>query len=124
MRSLKCVISVSGFVPLQCLQFEIDADIKSGVQCDCSLCTRKNAVMLRLPKDKFRLLNDENALSLHAWNTRAAKRYFCKQCAIYTHHQPRTRADMIGVNLGCIDDIDVTELPLERLPGSQLSGGR
>lgn len=106
------------------VQFEIDADVASGVQCDCSLCKRKNAVMLRVHKDKFRLLTGEDALSLYEWNTHAAKHYFCKHCGIYTHHQPRTRADMIGVNLGCIDDIDASKLPVERLPGSQLSGER
>jgi len=31
---------------------------------------------------------------------------------------------MIGINLGCIDDVDAGKLPVERLQGSQLSGGR
>jgi hypothetical protein len=31
---------------------------------------------------------------------------------------------MIGVNVGCIDDIDASKMPVERLSGSQLSGGR
>ncbi len=106
------------------VQFEVDADIASGVQCDCSFCKRRNAIMLRVPMDNFRLLKGEDALSLYQWNTRAAKHYFCRHCGIYTHHQPRTRADMIGVNLGCIDDLDAATLPVERLQGSQLSGGR
>jgi hypothetical protein len=75
-------------------------------------------------KENFRLVKGEEALSLYQWNTRAAKHYFCKHCGIYTHHQPRTRADMIGVNLGCIDDLDTSKLPVERVSGSQLSGGR
>jgi len=106
------------------VQFEVEADISSGVQCDCSLCKRKNALMLRVPKENFRLLKGEDALGLYEWNTRAAKHYFCKNCGIYTHHQPRTRADMIGVNLGCIDEIDTRKLPVERVEGSKLSGGR
>src|SRR5438105_10739621 len=106
------------------VQFELDADITYGVQCDCSICKRKNAIMLRLPADKFRLIRGEEALSLYQWNTRAAKHYFCKHCGIYTHHQPRTRADMVGVNLGCIDDVDAGKLPVERLEGSKLSGSR
>jgi hypothetical protein len=106
------------------VQFEVEADIASGVQCDCSLCKRKNAVMLRVPKQNFRLLKGEDALGLYEWNTRAAKHYFCKHCGIYTHHQPRTRADMVAVNLGCIDTLDASKLAVERLEGSKLSGGR
>lgn len=106
------------------VQFEVEADIVSGAQCDCSLCKRKNAVMLRIPKENFRLLKGEDALSLYQWNTHVAKHYFCKKCGIYTHQQPRTRADMIGVNLGCLDGIDAGKLPVERVEGSKLSGGR
>ena len=106
------------------VQFEFDAEITSGIQCDCSLCKRRNAVMLRIPKENFHLLKGAEALSLYEWNTRMAKHYFCRHCGIYTHHQPRTRADMIGVNLGCVDDLDASKLPVERIQGSQLSGGR
>ena len=106
------------------VQFEIEGDITSGVQCDCSICRRKNAIMFRVPKEKFHLLKGEQALSVYEWNTRAAKHYFCKHCGIYTHHQPRTRADLVGVNLGCIENIDTTRLPVERLEGSKLSGSR
>ena len=104
--------------------FEVDGDLSSGVQCDCSLCKRKNAIMLRIPAEKFRLLKGEDALTLYQWNTRVAKHYFCKHCGIYTHHQPRSRPDMIGVNMGCIDALDAAALPVERLQGSKLSGGR
>jgi hypothetical protein len=106
------------------VEFEVEGDVVSGVQCDCSLCKRKNAIMLRIPAEKFRLLKGEDALSLYQWNTRVAKHYFCKHCGIYTHHQPRTRPDMIGVNIGCIDDVDTGVLPVERVQGSKLSGGR
>jgi len=106
------------------VEFEVDGDLASGVQCDCSLCKRKNAIMFRGPADKFRLIKGEDALSLYQWNTHVAKHYFCKHCGIYTHHRPRTRPDMIAVNMGCIDEVDARALPVERLEGSKLSGGR
>ena len=80
--------------------------------------------MLRVPVEKFRLTKGEDALSVYQWNARVAKHYFCKHCGIYTHHQPRTRPDMIGINMGCIDDVDMRALIVERVEGSKLSGGR
>jgi hypothetical protein len=106
------------------VQFEIDADLDAGLICDCSLCRRKNAIMLRVPKEKFRLLKGEGDLTTYQWNTRIAKHYFCKHCGIYTHHQPRTVPDMMGINLGCIDEIDARALPIKVGEGSKLSGGR
>jgi hypothetical protein len=101
---------------------EFDADIDSAVQCDCSMCKRRNAVMLRLPQEKFRLLKGADALTLYQWNTRVAKHYFCKHCGIYTHHQTRTRPDLFGVNLGCVDAMDARALRIDRAEGSKLSG--
>jgi CRISPR-associated protein Cas8b1/Cst1 subtype I-B len=102
--------------------FEFDADIESGVQCDCSMCKRRNAVMLRLPQEKFRLLKGADALSLYQWNTRVAKHYFCKHCGIYTHHQMRSRPELFGVNLGCVDDVDTRKVLVTWAEGSKLSG--
>jgi hypothetical protein len=106
------------------VEFEIDGELNSGLICDCSLCKRKNAIMYRMPKEQFRLTKGENELTTYQWNTKIAKHYFCRHCGIYTHHQPRTRPDLMGVNLGCIDTIDARALPVEKAEGSRLSGGR
>jgi hypothetical protein len=106
------------------VEFEVEGDLSAGILCDCSLCRRKNAIMYRMPKEQFRLLRGEDALTLYEWNTKIAKHYFCKHCGIYTHHQPRTKPDWIGVNMGCIEDIDARALPIEIAKGSTLSGGR
>ncbi len=106
------------------VEFEIDADLSTGIQCDCSLCKRKNAIMHRAPAKKFRLTKGEDALTMYQWNTRVAKHYFCKHCGIYTHHQPRTRPDLIGVNMGCIDNIAIGTVKIDRVEGAKLSGGR
>jgi hypothetical protein len=106
------------------VEFAFEGDIDGGFICDCSLCRRKNAIMFRVPKEQFRLLKGEGDLDLYQWNTKIAKHYFCKHCGIYTHHQPRTVPDMIGINLGCVDDVDARALPIKKAEGSKLSGGR
>ena len=106
------------------VQFEIETDLTSGLQCDCSICKRKNIIMHRVPQAQFRLVKGREALTLYQWNTRAAQHYFCKYCGIYTHHQPRTRPEMIAVNVGCIDEVNTRQLPIEFFEGSKLSGGR
>jgi hypothetical protein len=102
--------------------FEIEAELSSGIVCDCSLCKRKNAIMISIPKENFTLVKGADALTLYRWNTGVARHYFCKHCGIYTHHQRRTRPELMGVNAGCIDGIDARALPVEKVEGAKLSG--
>ena len=106
------------------VEFEVETDLTTGVQCNCSLCKRKNAIMHRVPEEQFRVSKGSDALTLYQWNTRVAEHYFCKHCGIYTHHRPRTRPDSIAVNVGCIDDVNARAREITFVEGSKLSGGR
>ena len=59
-----------------------------------------------LPKDALISISGEENLSTYQFGTNIAKHYFCKNCGIYTHHQRKSDPNGIGVNIGCIDDID------------------
>ncbi|MCF4098253.1 GFA family protein [Maritalea mediterranea] len=105
------------------VKFEIESDLKSALKCDCSLCRKKNAVMVGVHKTQFKLLAGEEFLSLYQWNMKIAKHYFCKVCGIYTFHTRRTKPDEYGVNFYCLDNADVTaeELEIVQVTGSKLS---
>jgi hypothetical protein len=79
-------------------------------KCNCSLCSRKSATMISVPKESLRVVKGEGQLSLYQWNTRVAKHYFCRICGIYTHHQRRMDPGQIGFNAACLDGIDVMAL--------------
>lgn len=84
-------------------------------RCDCSLCIRKSAVMLTIPLADLTVVKGADALSLYSFNTHTAKHYFCKHCGIYTHHQRRSNPEQYGVNLGCVEGIDLKFL-FENVP--------
>ena len=84
----------------------LETDLKIVKQCNCSICKRKNAKMNILPKDAIISISGEENLSTYQFGTNIAKHYFCKNCGIYTHHQRKSDPNGIGVNIGCIDDID------------------
>jgi hypothetical protein len=46
------------------VQFEIETDLTSALQCDCSLCKRKNAIIHRVPKEQFRLTKGKDDLTI------------------------------------------------------------
>ena len=92
------------------VQFEIDTVLDNAGTCNCSICRRRNAVMHRVPADRFRLITGSDSLALYEFNTKTAKHYFCRTCGIYPYHRPRVAPDEFTVNVYCLEDVDAEEI--------------
>lgn len=111
----------SGSCHCGAVKFEAKADLDNAIKCNCSLCRKKNATMVRIPSENFKLIEGEDQLGLYQWNTKVAKHYFCKNCGIYTFHRPRTAPDLYGLNVACLDGVDAYALEPELANGAALS---
>lgn len=100
------------------VHFEVEAAITELSQCNCSLCRKKNALMLAVHESKLRLLSGQNALAEYRFHTRVAQHFFCKVCGIYTYHRRRSAPDVFGVNVFCLDDFDPAGLPVRLNQGA------
>lgn len=91
------------------VRFEINTDqpLDPYFRCNCSLCSRKGAVMGEVAREALQVTVGAELLSTYTWNTREAQHYFCKVCGIYTHHVMRGCTDRMGVNMACIEGFDV-----------------
>ena len=58
------------------IEFEIDSDLEKIMQCNCSICIRKNAKMIMVPKSNFKLLKGKEDLSLYQFNLNLAEHFF------------------------------------------------
>jgi hypothetical protein len=96
-------------------------DIEELTTCDCSLCVKRNAVMAKVPEAALTVLEGEDRLTLYAWNTRRAKHYFCRECGLYVFHRKRAAPDHFGVNAFCLDDLDISSLPLRATEGANMT---
>lgn len=103
------------------VRFEIDTEFTEFTRCDCSLCRKKNAVMTKVHESRFRLLRGEQDLGLYQWNTQVAKHYFCTTCGIYTFHRKRVTPDNYGINVYCLDDADISSVPVIDVDGRTMS---
>jgi len=103
------------------VQFEIDSEITDVYVCDCSLCSKKNALMTSVREDRFRLVAGEDKLTLYQWNTRVARHYFCSVCGIYPFHRKRSMPDHYGVNVRCLEDFDPSSRDLRQADGKTMS---
>jgi hypothetical protein len=103
------------------VRFEIQTDFPELTQCDCSICRRRYALMVKVHESKFRLLAGEDSLTEYQFHTMTARHYFCKVCGIYPFHRKRVTPDYLGINVGCLHDFVADGIPVRQAIGAAMS---
>ena len=88
------------------ITFGITTDFPELTTCDCSICRRKNALMVKVHESEFELLSGEDSLTEYQFHTHTARHFFCKTCGIYPFHRKRVTPDFVGINVFCLEDFD------------------
>ncbi|MCP4127282.1 MAG: GFA family protein [Gammaproteobacteria bacterium] len=96
--------------------------ITRGLHCNCSLCSRKGAMMSAemIPEANLTVEADAAILGLYQFGAETAKHYFCRNCGIYTHHETARKAGHYRVNLGCVEGVDGFSLEADLFDGAHL----
>jgi len=103
------------------VRFEIETDFPELTMCDCSICLRKNALMVKVHESQFRLLAGEESLTEYQFHTKTARHYFCKVCGIYPFHRKRVTPDNFGINVHCLEGFSPEGIPLRQAVGASMS---
>jgi len=103
------------------VRFRIRTDFPELTTCDCSICRRKNALMVKVHESEFELLQGEDALTLYQFHTRTAKHFFCKVCGIYPFHRKRVTPDFVGINVFCLEGFDPAGIPVRATVGAGMA---
>jgi len=98
--------------------FELDAKLDYVMECTCSLCRRVGALWHGTSDANLRISAGESELVLYQFNTMTAKHYSCRHCGVHPFSRPRLDPSRWAVNVRCIDDIDLSSLPLKRFDGA------
>tara|TARA_Y100000768_G_scaffold296893_1_gene230719 strand:+ start:293 stop:658 length:366 start_codon:yes stop_codon:yes gene_type:complete len=100
MRKLKC----------HCGNVEAEINVPDNfakiLRCNCSICKRKGSLMAVVKNEDFKITKGNEQLKMYQFHSKKAKHFFCGNCGIYTHHNPRINPSLTGFNIGCIDEID------------------
>ena len=92
------------------VKFKLETNLKNVAQCNCSFCKRRGAKLVLEKKDAIVIVEGEEHLISYQFNTNVAKHHFCKKCGIQVYSNRRFDPNGIGVNLGCIDDINTFKI--------------
>lgn len=97
-----------------CKEVEIEVNIiepfKKVLKCNCSLCKKRGAIMTMVGLEDLKIIKGKEFLKLYQFHTKVAKHYFCSKCGVYTHHNPRANPKMYGINLACVEGVNIFDL--------------
>jgi hypothetical protein len=113
--------SYTGSCHCGAIRFQIESDFPELTTCDCSICIRKNALMVKVHENQFRLLAGSDYLTEYQFHTRTARHYFCRLCGIYPFHRKRVTPDFFGVNVFCLEDFNPTGIAIRATAGKAMA---
>lgn len=102
------------------VRFRIETDFPELTMCDCSICRRKNALMVKVHESRFTLLAGQESLTEYQFHSKTARHYFCKVCGIYPFHRKRVTPDHFGVNVHCLHGFDHHGIPVRQAIGAAM----
>lgn len=101
-------------------RFRASLDLADSIVCDCSICTKKGAIINRIPDEDLEILTPIEELGLYQFNKMIAKHFFCKTCGIFPFHRPRSAPDLWGINVRCLKGVETSKLSPRQVHGSKL----
>lgn len=105
----------------QAVTFQVDIGLEELTTCDCSICIRKNALMVKVHESALRILSGQDRLTTYTFHTHKAQHYFCRVCGIYPFHRKRVTPDHFGVNVHCLEGFDPKGIPVRATDGKGMA---
>jgi len=102
------------------VRYEVSADIGEVIACNCSRCGRLGSLLAFAPAVDFKLLAGEDATTEYQFNRHAIHHLFCSTCGIQSFSRgkrPSDGADMVAINVRCLDDVDPDSLKVKKVDG-------
>lgn len=116
----RAIRTYSGSCHCGAVRFEVETDFPELTTCDCSICRKKNALMVKVHESRFRLIKGADSLTEYRFHTRTARHFFCRVCGIHPFHRKRVTPDFLGINVFCLDGFDPAGIPVRRAVGAAM----
>ena len=104
------------------IAFEVEGTPGPVTACNCSICSRKGALLWFVPRAHLHLLTDPALMSTYTFNKHVIQHRFCPTCGMHPFGEavgPDGQA-MVAVNVRCLEDVDIDALPVKHFDGRAL----
>jgi hypothetical protein len=102
--------------------FEVEGEIESALECNCSICQRKGSKLWFVPRSALTLQTAEDATRVYTFNKHLLKHRFCPVCGIHPYAEGKDRKgnEMAAINIRCLEGIDLAQVPVTHFDGRSI----
>jgi hypothetical protein len=102
--------------------YEVEGEIDSVMECNCSICSRKGALLWFVPRERLTMLTPEGEMSTYTFNKHFIKHHFCPTCGIHPLAKAvdRSGKPMAAINVRCLEGVELDSLEVKPFNGRAL----
>jgi hypothetical protein len=103
------------------VRYEVEGEIESALECNCSICSRRGYLLWFVPRTALKVQAVLGALSTYTFNKHVIQHQFCTNCGCATFGMAVSNGtEMVAINVRCLEDVDLTTLKRTPFDGKSL----
>jgi hypothetical protein len=104
------------------VRFEVEGELSEAMSCNCSICSRKGALMWFVPRGQLTVLTPDEEIGSYSFNKHVIKHRFCPTCGVHPYGEGTNREGnaMAAINIRCLEGLDLTSVPVQHFDGRAL----
>jgi hypothetical protein len=104
------------------IAFEAEGELTRVIECNCSICSRKGALLWFIPRHSLRVLTPAERISSYTFNSHTIKHRFCPTCGIQPFGEgvDTDGTELAAINVRCLEEVDLSALQIEPFDGRSL----
>lgn len=112
----------SGGCQCGAVRYQVSADIGEVISCNCSRCAKMGWLLTFVPASAFHLKSGKDAVTEYLFNNKHVHHLFCSTCGVesYAYGKGPGGADMVAINVRCLDDVDPDGFKVKKIDGRSL----
>ena len=101
------------------VRYQVALELGEVMACNCSRCGKLGSLFAFAPAADFKLLAEEGGMTDYQFNKHVIHHLFCSTCGIesFARGKGRDGAEMVAINVRCLDGVDVDALPVKKVDG-------
>lgn len=104
------------------IAFTLEGEVGEVIDCNCSMCRRKGALLAAFPREALTLKTPEADMGTYKFNKHLIDHHFCLTCGIspFSEGKGRDGKAMTMVNVRCLPDVDLSGLKVIHYDGASV----
>ena len=103
------------------IAFDLEGEVKNVIDCNCSMCRRRGALLAFFPREALTLTTKEGDYGTYRFHKEHIAHHFCPTCGIAPFSEathPKTGLPMAAVNVRCLPEVDLETLNVQKVDGA------